>query len=61
MPAPKQARPIREENPAWIKAPQPISCECGWRGPVADMLGVKGPNNTLWCPECKSMWDWLFD
>lgn len=68
MSAPKNAIPLRKEEPIDPVSPSfywaPVECECGWKGELGDLLcdpdDPDPPENDLWCPQCKTKgWYWV--
>ena len=41
-----------------------VTCECGFRGLVGDLLEDPddlNPRSTMWCPQCGMAGGWLYD
>ena len=65
MSAPECAITLEEKNENWAKGSSSragVTCDCGWKGKVPDLLCDPRPNatTTLWCPQCRTA-GWVFD
>ena len=59
MSAGKNAIPLSEENPEWLKTDIPdFKCDCGYIGKGHELL-VEEDNDTMYCPMCTTAaWIW---